>query len=153
MWVPQRNIWDISASRSAIKREWYVRSTVWHAIHLLFDIGDNAIEIRAVQSLKCLMCCLLYVWVVKQKVKPNPEVVKRFQIFKDACTLIRKTDGSASLLSLNRFSQHSQQEWTIVKVKKEQVRTVGRNIFLNLFFISSHPLIILVLSVLFSFLK
>jgi hypothetical protein len=33
-----------------------VRPTARHAIHLPFDISANALEIRAVQSLKCLMC-------------------------------------------------------------------------------------------------
>jgi hypothetical protein len=34
-----------------------VRSTARHAIHLQLDISSNALEIRAVQSLKCIVCC------------------------------------------------------------------------------------------------
>jgi hypothetical protein len=34
-----------------------VRSTARHAIHLQFDISSNVIEIRAVQSPKCMACC------------------------------------------------------------------------------------------------
>jgi hypothetical protein len=32
-----------------------VRSTARHAVHLQFDISANAFEIRALQSLKCII--------------------------------------------------------------------------------------------------
>jgi hypothetical protein len=36
-------------------REWYVRSTARHAIHLGSDINTNGLEIRAIQNPKYIV--------------------------------------------------------------------------------------------------
>jgi hypothetical protein len=37
----------------------YVRSIARHDMHLQFDISANAFEIRAIQSPKCVVCCVV----------------------------------------------------------------------------------------------
>jgi hypothetical protein len=46
-----------SANPISIFKQRYVRSTVCHTIHLQFDISANAFEIRALQSLQCIVRC------------------------------------------------------------------------------------------------
>jgi hypothetical protein len=46
----------------------YILSIARHAIHLQFDISTNALEIRAVQSQKCIewsaVNCTYYIWCI-----------------------------------------------------------------------------------------
>jgi hypothetical protein len=48
-----------------------VWSTAHHAIHLQFDISTNAFEIRAVQSLECMVWfaadCTFEEWLIHKK--------------------------------------------------------------------------------------